>query len=144
MGDGGLPVYFYNAESGASTIFDATDLSLCSNGDMLMYNSQRYGSSFYRVNKDGNVTKLPVGYSAWYDGPRFSGYSDGLFFANGCFYDISGKMKINLEAYALTETPCFKNGQCEICFTNDKGTEYSATIDKTGAFIIDPQIVTEE
>lgn len=127
--------YLYNINTGCSASFAAVKLSYCSDGNMLMYNSTRYNSNFYKVDMNGNVTEIPVEYDSWYDGPSCSGYSDGVFFANGYFYDIEGNVVCSVLEYELISTPYFSNGSCEITFKNPKGTVYTKVIDKNGNFI---------
>lgn len=136
VGSSGLTCYLYNATTGTQSTFSAVWLSLCENGYMLMYNSNRYNSCFYRVDSEGTVSALPVNHRV--NDYRVSGYSEGLFFANGYFYDIFGNIHIDLTAYKITNAPYFKNGECTICFKNAAGTLYTAVIDMTGKFIVDP------
>lgn len=138
LGDSGLDIYLYNAWTNTSSRFNATDISYCSNGYMLMYNSARYNSAFYSVSANGDVTALPVAHSVAYDGPSYSGYSNGVFFANGYFYDIDGNEKIDLTQYDLISTPYFENEKCTIVFKNAACTEYEAVIDLSGNFITAP------
>lgn len=65
-------------------------------------------------------------------------YSDGLFYAGNCFYDLSGKLVIDLSAYDIQGTPMFENGKCELEIRNDGGTLYIVEIDKTGRFLSEP------
>lgn len=131
--------YLYNVFSGKSSIFCAKDISLCKNGYMLMYPSTRYNSNFSKVSADGEVTEIPVEYSSWYDGPEFSGIVNDQFFANGCFYDINGNLKLDLSEYQLTQIPSYHDGVYEIQFTNSVGTMWEATVDQSGNFVKEPE-----
>lgn len=138
-GSEGLKCYFYNVKNGAQASFNAVWISNCSDGNMLMYNSSRYNSNFYRVDTSGNVFELPVRHEV-NDYP-VSGLAEGLFYANGYFYDIEGNKVIDLTQYAIISAPYFSNGKCTFEFKNNMGTRYKATIDKTGEFISAPEMV---
>lgn len=64
-------------------------------------------------------------------------YSEGLFFSFDGFYDIDGKLKIDLSEYAglIINQPYFQNGRCELVAKNPNGTKYNAIIDLNGLFI---------
>ena len=136
----GLVCYMYNANNGSQTSFNAVWISECNDGNMLMYNSSRYNSPFYRVDAYGNVTELPVRHNV--NDYEISGFSEGLFFANGYFYDVNGSKKINLTDYDITNAPYFSDGICKIEFKNNMGTKYRATIDKNGKFVQEPEKVS--
>lgn len=136
----GLVCYMYNANNGSQTSFNAVWISECNDGNMLMYNSSRYNSPFYRVDAFGNVTELPVRHDV--NDYEISGFSEGLFFANGYFYDVNGSKKINLTDYDITNAPYFSDGVCKIEFKNNMGTKYRATIDKNGKFVQEPEKVS--
>ena len=134
--------YLYNVISGKSSTFTAKDISFCENGYMLMYPSTRYNSNFCKISADGEVTEIPVEYSSWYDGPEFSGLANGQFFANGCFYDIDGNLKIDLSQYQLTRIPGYLDGIYEIEFKNSVGTEWEASVDQSGNFVEEPRKIS--
>lgn len=136
----GLVCYMYNTNNGTQTSFNAVWISECNDGNMLMYNSSRYNSPFYRVDSFGNITELPVRHDV--NDYKISGFSEGLFFANGYFYDVNGSKKINLTDYDITNAPYFSDGVCKIEFKNNMGTKYWATIDKNGKFVQEPEKVS--
>lgn len=139
-GSSGLTCYMYNVNNGMQTSFSAVWISKCSDENMLMYNSDRYNSPFYRVDTDGNITELPVRHEV--NNYEVFGFSEGLFFANGYFYDIYGAKQIDLTEYAIINTPYFTDGVCTIEFKNNMGTLYRATIDKEGNFVKEPEKVS--
>ena len=135
----GYNCYLFNINTGQTAVFGARQITHFENGYALMYQSERSNANFFSISSNGTVTELPVQDSSWSNGPGNSGYSDGLFFANGYFYDINGTQEIDLTKYKLTDTPYFMNGQCEIRFVNEGGTAYKAIIDKSGNFISSPE-----
>ena len=136
VSDSGLTCYLFNANTGTQATFSAVWITPVYQGNMLMYNSSRYNSNFYRVSSEGVVTELPVRHSV--NDYGVSGYAEGLFFANGYFYDIYGHTVLDLTSYNLVNTPYFVDGTCEIRFKNDGNTTYSAVIDKSGKIISGP------
>ena len=67
------------------------------------------------------------------------------------FFDIAGNMVIDLSDYDTRDisytsefginAPCFENGQAAILFTSNAGSVFKAVIDKTGAFVGEPEKV---
>lgn len=89
---------------------------------------------------------------------NFTVYSEGLLFAysehyKAGFYDINGNQVISLSDYDMRSVsysdrlginaPYFENGQATILFTNNARSIFQATIDKTGAFVGEPEKVGE-
>ena len=90
-------------------------------------------------------------------GHNFPVYSEGLFYActdkaaSPGFYDIEGNMVIDLSSYNMgripyssemgVNAPYFENGQATILFANNAGSVFEAVIDKTGAFVGEPEKV---
>ena len=138
----GLECYLYNIDTKESNHFSATDLSTCEDGYMLRYDSDRYNGGFSRVSKNGEVVSIPVGRAV--NDFAYPTYSEGLFFANGVFYDIFGEKKIDMTSYQLVNTPFFQDGKAEILFENSGQTTYRATIDKSGAFVESPAVYKED
>lgn len=63
--------------------------------------------------------------------------AEGLLFASDkCFYDLSAKKVIDLAAYNIDmwydSGIFFENGTCSFTATNQLGTEYLVTVDKSG------------
>lgn len=146
LGSSGLECYFFDVVNDIQTSFKATNISPYYDGFMLMYNSERYNSHFYRVNKYGEAEELPCIYSSvWSIG--YPAYSDGVFFAEGKFYDIDGNVVLDISNYRLygleyndrREPPYFVDGKCTIKFRNSGGTLYKAVIDKKGNYIEQPK-----
>lgn len=66
--------------------------------------------------------------------------SDGLFYANGSFYNADGSKAFDLAIKNIHEIGHFNDGKCEIITQIDTGTKYIVTIDKTGKVISDEKI----
>ncbi|MEE0946064.1 MAG: hypothetical protein U0M42_04440 [Acutalibacteraceae bacterium] len=119
----------------------------------------KYGKNYKLLNaNDMSVKDINLkedGYKIHYCFP----YSEGLFACmnnthdletNG-FYDINGNKVIDLSKYNLArntytisniggysgpiQSLVFKNGKCTFTITNDQGSEYEITIDKSGNVI---------
>ena len=73
-------------------------------------------------------------------------YSDNLFlYANSSkaqqgFYDIDGKMQIDLSDYNIAEnwSVSFENGYCLLPLTNPQGTNFVTVIDSNGNMLFEP------
>lgn len=144
-GGGGQCCYFYNVYNQKSWSFSANHISCYDNGYMLASNqcsvngvSKSFGNAdwLFSVDAEGNISDLDLELKTC-----FSTYSDGLFFANGYFYDIHGKIKIDLTEYDFEyeETFYFEDDKCYIAFRNPAGNLYSVVIDKNGNFLSDPE-----
>ncbi len=146
LGSEGLDCYFWDVVNNIQTSFTATNLSPYDDGYMLMYNSDRYNSHFFSVDKKGQLKELPCRYSSSW-GIGYPAYSDGVFFAEGLFFDINGNAILDISNYNLygqeyndrREPPYFVGGKCTIKFRNNGGTLYKAVIDKNGDFVEQPQ-----
>ncbi len=149
-GGGGQTCYFYNAYNNKSWSFAANDISYYNNGYMLASNqsyvngvSKSFGDAdwLFSVDAEGNIRDLDLELTT-----SFSTYSDGLFFANGYFFDINGNIIIDLTEYDFEheETFYFENGKCYIAFKNPAGSLYSVVIDKNGEFLSEPEPIRVE
>lgn len=145
---GVLECYFFNVKENIQKSFEASHISENIDGYMLLYTSGRYNSPFYSLSSKGEIRKLPCKHSSS-TSVGYPIYSDGVFFAEGAFWDIRGNMVLDISNYNLYGNeynddkiaPYFVNGECTFKFRNNGGTLYSATIDKSGNFIKQPEKV---
>ncbi len=119
----------------------------------------KYGKNYKLLNaNDMSVKEINLCEDGWNIDYCFP-YSEGLFACmnhssdketNG-FYDINGNKVIDLSKYQLAKNTyttsniggysgpvqslVFKNGKCTFTVTNDQGSKYIITIDKTGNII---------
>ena len=144
----------WNVETNMQTEIDASKMSIFQDGYLLFCEEGEFGGgTLNAMNTNGEITELPC---KCYD--SFTLYSEGLFFAYSehsqpGFYDISGNRVIDLSDYDITSNsysgdeginvPYFENGQATILFTNNADSIFQATIDKTGAFVGEPEKVGE-
>lgn len=63
---------------------------------------------------------------------RLGQYSDGLFFADGCFYDIHLRPRLILEGYCIMNEPCFQNGKSSLVIKTERGEKYRIEMDRRG------------
>lgn len=74
-------------------------------------------------------------------------YSEGLFFADGGFYDINGELQIDLSQYngkfISTNPPYFENGVSVMHLIGEDGNEYIIEINLQGEILSGPTIVEE-
>lgn len=141
----GLTCYIWDVVKNISFTCDATNLSPICDGYMLMYNSDRYNSNFYSLSKTGGKKELPCKYSSTW-GVGYPAFSDGVFFAEGKFFDIQGNIVLDISQYNLygreygdkRNAPYFEDGKCKIVFRNNGGSLFYAIIDKDGTFLEGP------
>ena len=109
------------------------------------------------LNTKGEITEFTCEFVPNKPGHNFPVYSEGLFYActdkaaSPGFYDIEGNMVIDLSSYNMgripyssemgVNAPYFENGQATILFANNAGSVFEAVIDKTGAFVGEPEKV---
>lgn len=64
-------------------------------------------------------------------------YAEGVFFSYDGFYDIDGKLVIDLSEYAglINNNPTFVNGQCKLTAVNPNGVEFNAVLNIDGTFV---------
>ena len=77
-----------------------------------------------------------------FQGGKYGIYSEGVFFAGNCFYDLDGNIVIDLSEYSpgkFRNEPYFENDKCYLEITNNAGTEYYTEIDHEGNFIYEPK-----
>ena len=144
----------WNVETNMQTEIDASKMSTFQDGYLLFCEEDEFGSgTLDAMNTNGEITELPCKCN-----DNFTLYSEGLFFAYSehsqpGFYDISGNRVIDLSDYDMRSisypddlginAPYFENGQATILFTNNTDSIFQATIDKTGAFVGEPEKVGE-
>ncbi|MBR2476705.1 MAG: hypothetical protein IKB50_01060 [Clostridia bacterium] len=144
--------YFYNVKNKVQKEFEAEYLTPYVNGYMLMSKSESAISPnpYFSIDEKGTISKLPCVIDSWLH-LNFSAYSDGVFFAEGKFFDIEGNVVLDISKYDLygkeygdsSEAPYFVDGKCTIKFRNDGGSLYKAVIDKQGNFVEEPTKIAE-
>ena len=90
------------------------------------------------VGSDGTVKQTDVDFQ----GGKYGIYSEGVFFAGNCFYDLDGNIVIDLSEYSpgkFRNEPYFENDKCYLEITNNAGTEYYTEIDHEGNFLYEPK-----
>lgn len=145
---------FWNVIDNSQRRVDANKISVFQDGYLLFCKEKDSpgGGILYAMNTKCEVTELPCQFLPH----NFSVYSEGLFFAyskeefNPGFYDIEGNLVIDLHEYNMrglysssqgVNAPCFENGQATILFQNNAGSVFKGIIDKTGAFVSEPEKV---
>ena len=146
----------WNVNDNTQVKFDASKLSVFQDGYLLFCEEDKFGGGMLcAMNTKGEITELPCEFLPNIPGHNFPVYSEGLFFARGehgaGFFDISGNEIINLFDYNMgriaysaalnINAPYFENGNATILFKNNGGSVFKAIIDKTGAFIGEPEKV---
>ncbi len=152
---------FWNVSDNVQMEFRLTKISMFQDGyALLTQTADEYDNTLYAIDTKGQITELPCKISYPSDNPvyfeyKFPVYSDGLFFAYKSdelrkgFFDIEGNLIIDLTSADMTgipyceelgiNAPYFENGEATILLKNNGNTVYQATIDKTGAYIGEPQ-----
>lgn len=148
----------WNVTDNSQAKINASKMSVFQDGYLLFCEEDEFGGgTLSAMNTKGEVTELPCQYLPNKPMHNFPVYSEGLFYA--CsessapgFFDIDGNQVIDLSQYDMaripysselgTNAPCFENGQATIFFTNNAGSVFQATIDKTGAFVGEPEKVS--
>ncbi|WP_304433064.1 hypothetical protein [Acutalibacter muris] len=150
---------FWNVIDNSQKIIDANKISVFQDGYLLFCEEEESlgGGKLYAMNTEGEITELPCQFLPNKPGHNFPVYSEGLFYAcseersNPGFYDIEGNLVIDLHEYNMgrifysssqeVNAPCFENGQATILFQNNAGSVFKGIIDKTGAFVSEPEKV---
>lgn len=149
----------WNVVDNSQAEFDASKISTFQDGYSLFCEAEDAfgGGRLNAVNTKGEITEFTCEFVPNKPGHNFPVYSEGLFYActdkaaRPGFYDIEGNMVIDLSSYNMgripyssemgVNAPYFENGQATILFANNAGSVFQATIDKTGAFVGEPEKV---
>lgn len=148
----------WNVVDNTQVQLKASKMSVFQEGYLLLCQEDEFGGGTLRaMNTKGEVTELPCQFLPNKPGHNFPVYSEGLFYAcseersNPGFYDIEGNLVIDLHEYNMgrifysssqeVNAPCFENGQAIILFQNNAGSVFKGIIDKTGAFVSEPEKV---
>ncbi|MCI9486616.1 MAG: hypothetical protein HFI64_06470 [Lachnospiraceae bacterium] len=152
----------WNVVDNSQMVIDANRISIFQDGYLLFCADEGSyrGGKLSAMNTKGEITELPCTFLPDIPGPghKFPMYAEGLFFAcsekgsRPGFYDIEGNLVIDLRNYDMGRiaysspqgvcAPYFENGQTDILFKNNIGNVFKVTIDKTGAFVGEPEKVT--
>ena len=149
--------FLWNVTDNSQAKVYASKMSVFQDGYLLFCEEDDMGKgTLNTMNAKGEVTELPCQYLPNKPGHNFPVYSEGLFYAcsensNPGFFDIEGNMVIDLSEYDMARipyssemgvnAPYFENGQATILFANNAGSVFEAVIDKTGAFVGEPEKV---
>ena len=149
----------WNVVDNSQAKFDASKISTFQDGYSLFCESEDAfgGGRLNALNTKGEITEFTCEFVPNKPGHNFPVYSEGLFYsctdkaASPGFYDIEGNMVIDLSSYNMgripyssemgVNAPYFENGQATILFANNAGSVFEAVIDKTGAFVGEPEKV---
>ena len=149
----------WNVVDNSQAKFDASKISTFQDGYSLFCESEDAfgGGRLNALNTKGEITEFTCEFVPNKPGHNFPVYSEGLFYActdkaaSPGFYDIEGSMVIDLSSYNMgripyssemgVNAPYFENGQATILFANNAGSVFEAVIDKTGAFVGEPEKV---
>lgn len=149
----------WNVVDNSQAEFDASKISTFQDGYSLFCESEDAfgGGRLNALNTKGEITEFTCKFVPNKPGHNFPVYSEGLFYActdkaaRPGFYDIEGNMVIDLSSYNMgripyssemgVNAPYFENGQATILFANNAGSVFEAVIDKTGAFVGEPEKV---
>lgn len=149
----------WNVVDNSQAEFDASKISTFQDGYSLFCEAEDAfgGGRLNALNTKGEITEFTCKFVPNKPGHNFPVYSEGLFYActdkaaRPGFYDIEGNMVIDLSSYNMgripyssemgVNAPYFENGQATILFANNADSVFQATIDKTGAFVGEPEKV---
>ena len=149
----------WNVIDNSQAKFDASKISTFQDGYSLFCESEDGfgGGKLNALNPKGEITEFTCKFVPNKPGHNFPVYSEGLFYActdkaaRPGFYDIEGNMVIDLSSYNMgripyssemgVNAPYFENGQATILFANNADSVFEAVIDKTGAFVGEPEKV---
>mgnify|MGYP005811367007 FL=1 len=149
----------WNVVDNSQAKFDASKISTFQDGYSLFCESEDAfgGGRLNALNTKGEITEFTCEFVPNKPGHNFPVYSEELFYActdkaaSPGFYDIEGNMVIDLSSYNMgripyssemgVNAPYFENGQATILFANNAGSVFEAVIDKTGAFVGEPEKV---
>ena len=108
------------------------------NGYLVISATDKATSNVKIISRDGEIKYPEISNG----GGHIGIYSEGVFFAGNCFYDIDGNMVIDLSQYSpqqFKNEPVFKDGKCYLEISNDSGTVYYTEIDHDGNFVYEPK-----
>ena len=149
----------WNVVDNSQAEFDASKISTFQDGYSLFCEAEDAfgGGRLNALNTKGEITEFTCKFVPNKPGHNFPVYSEGLFYActdkaaRPGFYDIEGNMVIDLSSYNMgripyssemgVNAPYFENGQATILFANNADSVFEAVIDKTGAFVGEPEKV---
>ena len=149
----------WNVVDNSQAEFDASKISTFQDGYSLFCEAEDAfgGGRLNALNTKGEITEFTCEFVPNKPGHNFPVYSEGLFYActdkaaRPGFYDIEGNMVIDLSSYNMgripyssemgVNAPYFENGQATILFANNADSVFEAVIDKTGAFVGEPEKV---
>lgn len=149
----------WNVVDNSQAEFDASKISTFQDGYSLFCEAEDAfgGGRLNALNTKGEITEFTYKFVPNKPGHNFPVYSEGLFYActdkaaRPGFYDIEGNMVIDLSSYNMgripyssemgVNAPYFENGQATILFANNADSVFEAVIDKTGAFVGEPEKV---
>ena len=66
-------------------------------------------------------------------------YSDGVFFADGCFYDLHLNLRLILKEYQIINEPYFQKGRSSLIIKTGRGEKYRVEIDRNGKLLKKPE-----
>jgi hypothetical protein len=104
----------------------------------------------YSISSSGQVAPIISNISGLYTTPfEIGNYKSGLFYCTFTiedrtfkgFYDITGKMVIDLSFYDIYNKPEFSNDYCLLNLLNPQGTRFFTIIDKNGNQMFEPRIL---
>ena len=147
----------WNVTNNAQRRIGANKISVIQDGYLLFCKevNKLGGGTLNAMNTDCEVTELPCKFMPNKPVHNFPVYSEGVFFAcknnsTPGFFDIGGNLAIDLRECALMEgicysalqginAPYFEDGQATVLFKNNGGSVFKGIIDKTGAFVGEPE-----
>ncbi|MBR7133052.1 MAG: hypothetical protein IKD04_05915 [Clostridia bacterium] len=135
----GETTHFYNIEEDKGFSVKADVISTVIEGYII---TEQVSRDCYRVTDTGTEQIDFVSKLGPYSDGLFYGQPEGGFPQGYYFYDINGIPIIDMSEYDIEiedmKTIKFEDGLCTFEFKNPSGNTYSATIDKSGNFIIEP------
>lgn len=66
-------------------------------------------------------------------------YSEGVFFADGCFYDLYLNSRLILKEYQIINAPYFQKGKSSLTIKTSEGEKYRIEIDRNGKLLKRPE-----
>lgn len=105
-----------------------------------------YYNGYLTIRADGNVRIIDGDLNIYETGVSYRGgktgkFSEDVFFCGNCFYDINGKIVIDMSQYDVNNfqnEPFFENEKSYIELDNGNGVIYHTEIDKNGEFLYEP------
>lgn len=153
----GWECLFWNAIDNLQFKCDATKITTYQDGYLLFCEREDIkggGGELSTMNTSGEVNELSCQYLPNKPMHKFPVYAEGLFYASTekskpAFFDIEGTLVIDLSEYNMgrvpftsvigANAPYFENGKATIMFVNNANSVFKAVIDKTGAFVEEPE-----